>query len=84
MEGLVQKTDPKSDLMTLTIGSDSGLAKNHTLELFRLNTLSPSQSKYLGTVRIVAVDAKLAVAQPVGKLRGTPQVGDRVASDINH
>jgi hypothetical protein len=82
IEGLVQRTDPRSGLMTLTIGSDSGLAKNHTLELFRLNPSAPSQSKYLGTVRILDVDAKTAVAQPVGRLAAPPQAGDRVASRI--
>ena len=82
VEGLVQRTDPKSGLMTLTIGSDSGLTKNHTLELFRLNPSAPSQSKYLGTVRILDVEAKTAVAQPVGRLAAPPQAGDRVASHI--
>jgi hypothetical protein len=81
VEGLVKNTDP-SGLMTITIGSDAGLAKGHTLELFRLNAASPTQSKYLGTVRILEADAHQAVAQPIGRLAGPPQAGDRVASRI--
>ncbi|MHB1426231.1 MAG: hypothetical protein ACYC3I_23955 [Gemmataceae bacterium] len=81
VEGLVKNTDP-SGLMTITIGSDSGLSKGHTLELFRLNPASPSQSRYLGTVRILEAESKQAVAQPVGRLSAQPQAGDRVASRI--
>lgn len=81
VEGLVKTTDT-SGLMTLTIGSDAGLAKGHTLELFRLNPSAPSQSKYLGTVRIVEAEAHQSVAQPVGRLSAPPQRGDRVASRI--
>jgi multidrug efflux pump subunit AcrA (membrane-fusion protein) len=80
VEGLVKDTDA-SGLMTLTIGSDSGLTKGHTLELFRIGT-SPSQSKYLGTVRILEAEAKQSVAQPTGRLTAPPQRGDHVASRI--
>jgi hypothetical protein len=81
VEGLVKNTD-SGGLMTLTIGSDAGLAKGHTLELFRLNPAVPSQSKYLGTVRIVEAEAHQSVAQPIGRLSSPPQRGDRVASRI--
>ncbi len=81
VEGLVKNTDP-SGLMTITIGSDAGLSKGHTLELFRVNTASPSQSRYLGTVRILEAEAHQAVVQPVGRLSAPPQPGDRVASRI--
>jgi hypothetical protein len=76
VEGLVKDLDA-SGLMTITIGSDAGLAKNQTLELFRLNP-----AKYLGTVRILEADAHQAVVQPVGRLSAPPQKGDRVASRI--
>ena len=81
VEGLVKNTDA-SGLMTITIGSDAGLTKGHTLELFRLNRSAPTQSKYLGTVRILEADAHQAVAQPIGRLAAPPQPGDRVASRI--
>jgi hypothetical protein len=83
VEGLVKNTD-SSGLMTLTIGSDAGLTKGHTLELFRLNTAMPSQSRYLGTVRIVESTPHESVAQPVSRLSGAPQPGDRVASQIQN
>jgi hypothetical protein len=82
VEGLVKNTDSSGNLMTLTIGSDAGLAKGHTMELFRVNLSSPSQSRYLGTVRILEAEAHQAVAQPVGRLSAPPQPGDRVASRI--
>ena len=81
IEGLVKNTDA-SGLMTITIGSDAGLTKGHTLELFRLNPSAPTQSKYLGTVRILEADAHQAVAQPIGRLSAPPRRGDRVASRI--
>lgn len=83
VEGLVRRTDP-GGLMELTIGSDSGLVKGNTLKLFRLDLSSTGRSKYLGTVRIVSVEAKSAVAQPVGRLLGRPQAGDQVASHISN
>lgn len=76
VEGIVTKTD-RSGLLTLSIGSDDGLAKGHTLEVFRL-----SPAKYLGTVRIISVTPHEAVAQPVSRPLGTIQQGDRVASKI--
>jgi hypothetical protein len=80
VEGLVNNVD-SNDMMTLSIGSDAGLTKGHTMELFRIGA-SPSQSKYLGTIRILDVQAKQAYAQAVGRLTDTPRVGDRVASRI--
>ncbi|HEY7158702.1 MAG TPA: hypothetical protein VH575_32460 [Gemmataceae bacterium] len=81
VEGLVKQTD-SSGLMTITVGSDSGLSKGQTLELFRRNLTSPSNSKYLGTVRILEAYPKEAVVQPVGSLRAPPRKGDQVASRI--
>jgi hypothetical protein len=81
VEGVIQRVEEPTGLLTISIGSDAGLAKGHTLELFRL-VHEPGQSKYLGTVRILDVKAKEAVAQAVGRLADKPQVGDRVASRI--
>jgi hypothetical protein len=77
VEGLVKNTSTDG-LMTLTIGSDAGLTKGHTLELFRMNP-----AKYLGTVRIVEAEAHQSVAQPVSRLKDAPRVGDRAASQIS-
>lgn len=81
VEGLVKTTD-SSGLMTITIGSDAGLTKGNTLELFRLNRSAPTQSKYLGTVRVLEADHHQAVVQPVGRLSAPAQAGDMVASRI--
>jgi hypothetical protein len=78
VEGLIKNTDPGSGLVTITIGSDAGLAKGQTLEVFRL---SPT-AKYLGTIRILEVTATQAVGQPTGRMTAPPQAGDRVASYI--
>ncbi len=81
VEGLVKSVDA-SGFLTISAGSDAGLAKGHTLELFRLNPQSPKQSKYLGTIRILEVEAKESIAQAVGRLADTPKAGDRAASHI--
>lgn len=77
IEGVITKMDTQSGLLTLSIGSDAGLTKGHTLEVFRLNP-----AKYLGTVRIVDVTAHEAVARPMARPIGPIQKGDRVASKI--
>jgi hypothetical protein len=78
VEGLIKQVDPASGLVTITIGSDAGLAKGHTLEVFRL---SPT-AKYLGTIRIIEVTATRAVGRPQGAMTDALQVGDRVASRV--
>lgn len=81
VRGLIKNMDPTGRLVTLTIGSDAGLSRGHTLQVFRLSPI-PSQSKYLGALRIIEVDAKQAVAEPMGRLTAPLQVGDHVASRI--
>jgi DNA repair exonuclease SbcCD ATPase subunit len=81
VEGLIREVSP-GGLVRLTIGSDAGLAKNQTLEVYRLNDKAPEQSRYLGRIKIVEVSASEAVAQPVGKPTAPFQVGDQVGSRI--
>jgi len=78
IEGLVSYVDPRGDLVTLTIGSDSGLLKDHTLEVFGLN----GRTGYRGKIKLVSVSAKSAVGEVMGKLQSKIQVGDTVASSI--
>jgi hypothetical protein len=78
VEGLVKRTDATSGLITLSIGSDSGLAKGHTLEVYRLDPAA----KYLGKVLVMDVQPHAAVAKPLGKPLGKIQEGDHVASKI--
>jgi hypothetical protein len=77
VEGAVTGVDP-SGLIRISIGSDAGLEKGHTLELFRLG----DKPKYLGSIRILQAKAKESVAQPIGKLTEAPQNGDHVANRI--
>jgi type II secretory pathway pseudopilin PulG len=79
VEGLIKTIE--SGLVKITIGSDAGLVKGHTLEAFRLGSV-PSQSRYLGTLRVLEVTPHEAVCQPVGRMAAPLQVGDVVASKI--
>jgi len=70
-----------SSLVQLTVGSDKGLAKNQTLDVYRLQ---PSP-KYLGMIRIVDVTPHNAVGrlERTGTADRTPlRVGDTVASSL--
>jgi len=78
VEGLIKRTDPNSGLVTLSLGSDAGLVKGNTMEVFRLG----ATPKYVGRIKIINVTATEAVGQPAGRLNGSIQTGDRVASRI--
>src|SRR5262249_55698727 len=75
IQGIVKATDP-SGYVTLSIGSDAGLVKGNTLEVFRLKP----DPTYLGTIEILAVRPHEAVGKPLTRPRGLIQVGDRVSS----
>jgi len=78
VEGLVKRADTTSGLVTISLGSDAGIARGHTLEVFRFGAVP----KYLGKIRIVEVMNNQAVGSPVGKMSSPVQAGDRVASRI--
>jgi hypothetical protein len=78
MEGLVKSVDP-SGLVKLSLGSDAGLQRGHTLEAYRLNATT---QKYLGRVRILEVTPTESVAQPLGRMSSPLQPKDTVASRI--
>jgi hypothetical protein len=78
VEGVVKRVDDNSGLVTISIGSDAGLTKGHTLEVFRLNP-----PKYLGTIRLLEVKPTESVGKPTPTRQGDKiQSGDRVASRI--
>jgi hypothetical protein len=77
VEGAVTKVDAKTGLVTVSVGSDAGIVKGNTLEVYRLNP-----AKYLGTIRVLQVTPHEAVAQPVNRLLAPIQQGDKVASRI--
>jgi hypothetical protein len=80
VEGKVEKL--KGDLIVINIGADSGLKKDHTLEVFRLEP----QPLYVGMLRIVEVTEKSSVGRMVApanaKNRPVAKEGDRVASSL--
>ncbi len=78
VEGVVKKVDA-SGLVTISVGSDAGLVKGHTLEVFRTTAPTP---KYMGTIQVLETTRTEAVCRPVGHMPGMPTAGDRVASRI--
>jgi hypothetical protein len=78
VHGLIKALDQQSGLVTISIGSDAGLNKGNTLEVFRL----APEAAYLGQIEILAVRPDEAVGKPIVRTRGALQVGDRVASTI--
>jgi hypothetical protein len=81
IEGVV-KTVNAAGLVYISIGSDGGVAKGNTLEVYRLDAKAPEQSKYRGRIKIIEVTPTEAVGQPIGKMAGPVKVGDQVSSSI--
>jgi hypothetical protein len=78
-EGEVKQVDSATGYVTISIGSDAGIDKGNTLEVYRLKP----KPIYLGTIEVIAVKPNECVAKPVERLlRGTIQVGDRASSRI--
>jgi hypothetical protein len=77
VQGVVKNID-KSGLVLVSIGTDAGIQKGHTLDVFRLG----DAPKYLGKIRIIETHPYEAVGQIIGKPSGTIQKDDRVANKI--
>jgi hypothetical protein len=80
LKGVIEKIDADRSLFSISIGSDAGLAKNHTLEVYRLKPAP----MWLGMIRIIDVSPQKAIARYVdGIPRGpTLEVGDNVTSSL--
>ena len=78
VEGLVRRTDP-SGLVTITIGSDAGLLRGHTMEVFRLG----QNPKYIGRIKIVDVTPTQAVGQAAGRMLA-PDAAGRPGGQPHH
>jgi hypothetical protein len=76
VEGLV--TEKSGDLIHISIGSDAGLEKGHTLDVFRLKPTP----QYLGQIRLTDVRAAEAVGVPVDRMKYPVQKGDFVSNDV--
>jgi hypothetical protein len=79
IKGRVTATDDGTGWITINLGSDSGLTKGNTLEVFRLKP----RPTYVGTLRIMDVRPHEAVGKLMGTgPRGRVQKDDEVASKI--
>jgi hypothetical protein len=79
VEGEIKAVDEKGELVTINIGSKTGLKKGHNLFLYRLKP----KPLFLGEIRILDVNETEAVARP--KLQSKTiviTVGDKVSSDL--
>jgi hypothetical protein len=74
VEGLITKIDDRGEYLAISIGQDSGIEKNHTLDVYGMRGDKP---QYLGTIRVLEVRPKEAVARPE-KLYGQVKPGDSV------
>ncbi|HEV3257626.1 MAG TPA: hypothetical protein VG013_12140, partial [Gemmataceae bacterium] len=79
VEGIVEESDPKTGLVTISIGSDSGVLKGNTLEVYRFKP----RPDYVGMIRIVDSRPHQAVGRAIMPLRAGPiQKSDRVRSQL--
>ncbi len=78
IEGFVKRDGDATGLVLISLGSDAGILKGHTLEVFRL---SP-QAKYLGRIKIIEARPYESVGQIIGKPAGPILKDDRVASKL--
>jgi hypothetical protein len=76
VEGIV--TEKSGDLIHISVGSDAGLEKGHTLDVFRLKPTP----QYLGQIRLTDVRAAEAVGVPVERMKYPVQKGDFVSNDV--
>src|SRR5262249_47498041 len=74
VEGVITEADAKTGLVTISIGSDSGINVGHPLEVYRLKP----EPKYLGTIRVLDAQAHKAV----GRLTAPPRYGPLKEGDI--
>jgi hypothetical protein len=77
VDGVV--TELSGDFMRISIGSDAGLEKGHTLDVYRLKPTP----QYLGQIRLTDVRADQAVGVPVDRLKYPAKKGDLVAADVS-
>ncbi len=65
-------------LVVISLGSDAGIAKGATLDVYRLDPAT-----YLGQLQIIEVRDRESVGKPVGKPPKPLQAGDHVTSKIS-
>jgi hypothetical protein len=77
VSGRIKSVTPEG-LVSLSVGSDQGLMKGHTLEVFR----SGPRPQYLGTLQVIEVTPHEAVGRLSPQMRKLVQPNDQVASRI--
>ncbi|HEY1861108.1 MAG TPA: hypothetical protein VGG61_12175 [Gemmataceae bacterium] len=78
VQGVVKKDADAGGLVLVSIGTDAGIVKGHTLEVFRLG----ATPKYLGKIRIIETHPYESVGQVIGKANGPILKDDHVASKL--
>lgn len=82
IDGVVRASTPDG-LVEISLGSDDGLRRGHTLEVFREGA-TPNATKYLGRIEILSTKADIAVGKVLPQYRrGTIEKDDRVATRLN-
>lgn len=79
VSGVIDRIDPKNpSLVAISLGSDQGLAKDHTLDVFRLRPAP----RYLGKIILVEVLPQKAVGRRIDASENAPplKTGDVVSS----
>lgn len=77
VQGLVKEVLGKERLVSITIGSDDGISKGHTLEVYRLDP----EPEYVGIIKIEEVRPDEAVGRIIRERRPI-QPKDRVAGSV--
>jgi hypothetical protein len=79
VEGLILALNEGGDLVTISLGTDDGILKNHQLEVFRLG----ATPKYLGRIQVIETRADQAVAKVIPETRKGPfEKFDHVATKL--
>lgn len=79
VDGVVRQIDQASGLLTISVGKDAGLEKDHELQVFRLDRTNPL---YLGSIRLVTVGRDYSVGQLTKPARQPIRVNDQVSTSI--
>jgi hypothetical protein len=76
LEGQVVEVDNDNGLVTVSLGEDEGLKRNHTLDISR-------RGQYLGRIRVIRTASDRSVGKVMdGFRRGAIRVGDRVQTKV--
>lgn len=82
IDGVVRASTPEG-LVEVSLGSDDGLMKGHTMEVYRLGATA-NATKYLGRIEILSTKADIAVGKVLPEYRrGNIEKDDRVATRLN-